>query len=369
MKVSWRVICPTLAALCVCATVSVRSFAQPAPANRDLNKEDHSGTLPDGNQKDRVRKEHYCKVFSKRMVAGRIYLIDLVSGNGHIPAIAPHFDTWLRIEGSAMNTLAENDDSNGTYNSQIVFKPTRTNDYRIVVTTYAAPTQENPRIGTGPYNLRIVDFPERAEYSVTRQGAEVKGIIDDFHVGDREVLVRRAGNMLPPPRRRITRERQANPYLRRGTTTYCNVFVSDVTSTLGGEFPRMKDGEEIVANDMYDWAAKEQAPAETGWYPLPTGGEFLPARAGRQADRVQPGRLAQQLANQGMIVVAIWKNPRRGHSGHTAIVVPHAWNGQYDHANGPKIAQAGGQNHNLANAADGFHGVPLTAVRYFYRYR
>jgi hypothetical protein len=80
---------------------------------------------------------------------------------------------------------------------------------------------------------------------------------------------------------------------------------------------------------------------------------------------------AQELANQGRVVVASWKNSEkdgyhRG-AGHMAIVRPEALPRSVIHERGPQITQAGGQNYNSNTVAYAFRGRAWQKheVRYF----
>jgi hypothetical protein len=91
-----------------------------------------SGQLTKSDALDRVRQGHHAKVYDVRLSPGRSYTIDLISPKG--PGF---FDTWLRIEDSRGNVLANDDDSGDGLNARIVFTPNREDTFRLVVTSYS----------------------------------------------------------------------------------------------------------------------------------------------------------------------------------------------------------------------------------------
>lgn len=93
-----------------------------------------SGAITRFDPQDRVRRGCHAKVYNFQMAPGRSYTIDVMSGNGH--SGPGFFDTFLRIEDSAGNQIAYNDDGGEGFNSRLVFRPTRADNYRLVVTTY-----------------------------------------------------------------------------------------------------------------------------------------------------------------------------------------------------------------------------------------
>jgi hypothetical protein len=79
--------------------------------------------------KDRIRVGSYHKIYNVKMEAGSTYTIDMVTHK------ETFFDNYLRLEDSAGNNLAQDDDSGGNLNARIVFRPTRNDTYRIIATT------------------------------------------------------------------------------------------------------------------------------------------------------------------------------------------------------------------------------------------
>ena len=87
--------------------------------------------------KDRERTSCYARVYPFSFEAGKIYTLDLVSGDGkrgpHNPG---YFDTWLRIEDASGKSLVSNDDGGEGFNARIVFAAQTTGAVRLVVTSY-----------------------------------------------------------------------------------------------------------------------------------------------------------------------------------------------------------------------------------------
>lgn len=138
-------------------------------------------------------------------------------------------------------------------------------------------------------------------------------------------------------------------FLPRDGYTYCNIFAWDVTRAMGAEIPHwvtadgrptgVGQGRELNANATDQWLAKHGA--NYGWH------------------RVSAAE-AQTLANQGKPAVAVW-NSGSGSPGHVAMVRP----GTYDPAEGPTIAQAGGQNYNLTTVRVGFGRSRMDQIAYY----
>jgi hypothetical protein len=98
------------------------------------------GKLTKEDPPDKVRKSNPHKVHEYKMRAGSVYAIKLVSKNPQ------GYDAYLRIEDSAGKNLAEDDDSGGFPNAQILFLAPRDDAYRIIATAFS---------GEGDYTLTI----------------------------------------------------------------------------------------------------------------------------------------------------------------------------------------------------------------------
>ncbi len=113
-------------------------------------------------------------------------------------------------------------------------------------------------------------------------------------------------------------------YRPTATSTYCNIFLSDVTKALGCEIPHWWNGREVTANTMARWLAGEEG-KQNGWTPVSR-------------------RDAEIAANSGQVAVAVWGNPQG--VGHVALVVPSSDETQ--------IAQAGRVNFSRGSLESGF---------------
>jgi hypothetical protein len=88
---------------------------------------------------DKLRPRCYHKVHVVPLEKGAVYTIDMAS---------TVFDAFLRIEDSRGVMLAQDDDSGGNNNARIVFRPTATDRYRLIATTFSD-------FQTGPYTLMV----------------------------------------------------------------------------------------------------------------------------------------------------------------------------------------------------------------------
>lgn len=145
-------------------------------------------------------------------------------------------------------------------------------------------------------------------------------------------------------------------YQPRNGSTYCNIFLWDVTSALGCEIPHYVDSAtgaprsypdvsgawEMNANATHDWLLN--AGQEYGW---------------REISEAE----AQALANAGQPVVSAWKNTSGG-SGHVQIVCP-SEDGGYDATRGPTVAQAGRTNTGYTYQSSIYGSSRRGSVRYF----
>ena len=94
----------------------------------------------------------------------------------------------------------------------------------------------------------------------------------------------------------------------------------------------------LLANAQFDWLSDKGRAA--GWTP------------------VADGVAAQDLANQGHVVVAVCQNPDPKKPGHIAIVRPGSKTPEQIAAEGPDVVQAGGTNFNSGSLKRGFANHP-----------
>jgi hypothetical protein len=87
----------------------------------------HTGRLTGNEPFDKVMKASYCTILPNKLDKENTYLFDLRSRD---------FDAYLRIEDKSGKQLAADNDSGGGRNARIIFTPPRTEDYRIIVTSF-----------------------------------------------------------------------------------------------------------------------------------------------------------------------------------------------------------------------------------------
>jgi thiol-disulfide isomerase/thioredoxin len=110
-----------LLATLLAATNAPRTSGQAKANFKDIKID---GTLAADDPNDPQRNTP-CKIHVVALKAGQRYTIDMI-GRG--------FDAFLRLEDKAGKQLAEDDDSGGDLNAQIVFNCTMDGDYRIFCT-------------------------------------------------------------------------------------------------------------------------------------------------------------------------------------------------------------------------------------------
>ena len=86
------------------------------------------GKLEASDPKDASRTECYCKIYAIKLESGKTYQVDCKSA----------WDNWLRIEDAKGKQLAEDDDSGGGTDAQVVFECKTSGEYRIIVTSFDA---------------------------------------------------------------------------------------------------------------------------------------------------------------------------------------------------------------------------------------
>jgi hypothetical protein len=132
--------------------------------------------------------------------------------------------------------------------------------------------------------------------------------------------------------------------------THCSAFVAEACRRLGIYLLRPPEHRtELLANAQYDWLFKSGK--EYGWTQVPDG------------------HRAQRLANEGYLVVAVFKESDPKRHGHIAIVRPSTKSSAQIDAEGPQVTQAGGHNARSTSLKRGFGNHPdawgKQKVRYF----
>jgi len=125
----------------------------------------------------------------------------------------------------------------------------------------------------------------------------------------------------------------------RAMSSHCSGFVAAVCNNFNIYILRPPDHpQEYLANAQFDWLRDHGA--TYGWMLVNT-----------------PDK-AQQLANQGLLVVVTYKNPQYHKAGHIAIVRPYEKNEELIHEEGPQIIQSGMQNYSSTSLKIGFKHHP-----------
>ena len=127
----------------------------------------------------------------------------------------------------------------------------------------------------------------------------------------------------------------AGPSRDPAHSTHCSAFVAAACQRLGVPMLHPPDHPQtLLANAQFDWL-KAQGP-QNGWRQLNAASD------------------AQAFANQGQLVVAVFKHPDPGHPGHIAIVRPASKTADQIAAEGPDVIQAGGHNYRQTSVRQGF---------------
>lgn len=117
--------------------------------------------------------------------------------------------------------------------------------------------------------------------------------------------------------------------------THCSAFAAAVGLKLDIYLLRPPDhSATLLANAQYDWLAGDGA--AQGWKPVKTM------------------TAAQERANEGELVVAVYKESDPKKSGHIAIVRPEVKSRDAIAKEGPQIIQAGMENFNSTSLKEGF---------------
>jgi hypothetical protein len=125
----------------------------------------------------------------------------------------------------------------------------------------------------------------------------------------------------------------------KGAHTHCSAFAAAAAEKLGVYLLHPPEhSADLLANAQQDW--------------LRAGGTNF----GWQA--VNSPQAAQQLANEGQLVLITCKNSNPDESGHIAIVRPSAKSEAEIRAEGPQIIQAGGHNYASTSTKQGFKYHP-----------
>jgi hypothetical protein len=124
-----------------------------------------------------------------------------------------------------------------------------------------------------------------------------------------------------------------------GKSTHCSAFAAALGERLGVYLLRPpQHGQILLASAQAEWFHQKDG-IDKGWKPL--GG-------------ANPAQTAQELANQGMLVVIVYESPNPHTPGHIVIVRPSNKSAEALAREGPQIAQAGARNDSSYPAALAF---------------
>ena len=217
----------------------------------------------------------------------------------------------------------------------------------------------------------VIDADVPWNNSTNRSAANYEAVLDYFNVGNRK-------RSQPPSLLENARYRPTFNTAKRRWSTFCNIYVHDVTRAMWASVPHWVQQRgrwhELTANATFDWL-RTTGPSRgwiqidarvCGWIqrqnqtrasvprPVPAitnslsnvAQQISRAQHSNQALLLQPSYIAQQFANKGLPVVAALKNA--GGIGHVAMVRPERGNKRgVIRTNGkfiPRTAQAGGSN-------------------------
>jgi hypothetical protein len=122
--------------------------------------------------------------------------------------------------------------------------------------------------------------------------------------------------------------------------THCSAFAAAAADALGIYLLHPPEHSTVLlANAQFDWLPSDEG-REAGWSPVASPLD------------------AQQVANTGELVVAVFQNPDKTQSGHIAIVRPAAKSAADILAKGPQITQAGFTNYRSGELIRGFDHHP-----------
>ena len=167
---------------------------------------------------------------------------------------------------------------------------------------------------------------------LTADGEKLVRFLDSMHVEEHWI----AGAIVEWR----TGEPTGKPITDGGKHTHCSQFTSAACDRLGIYILRPPEHRgTLLANAQFDWLPSDDGKAN-GWSP------------------VKDGSAAQEIANRGALVVAVFKNPDPKKSGHIAIIRPSTKSDAEIKAEGPQVTQAGGTNMTSGTLKRGFGNHP-----------
>jgi hypothetical protein len=145
-----------------------------------------------------------------------------------------------------------------------------------------------------------------------------------------------------------------DPTATKGIKTHCSAFVASVCKQQDIFIPHPPN-KGSLANAQYDWLFSAEGYTK-GWRQI----------------KEKIFETAQQYANKGMIVVAVYKNTNAAKPGHIALVMPDETTEETLNKKGTTMIQAGRINGNSIFFRQGFErhitswDAALTEVAFFY---
>jgi hypothetical protein len=184
---------------------------------------------------------------------------------------------------------------------------------------------------------------------ITPQGNQLAAILDSMNVEKRwlahEHINWETGEADEPA-----------TYTGPGKSSHCSAFAAAVGERLNVYMLRPPDHSQILlASAQAEWF-HDKSGTNSGWKPI------------QGADH---DRWAQELANQGNLVVIVYESPDPHKPGHIVIVRPSDKSLDALHKDGPQIAQAGMENYNSSIAANSFNHHPgawPNGVHYYWHF-
>jgi hypothetical protein len=89
-------------------------------------------------------------------------------------------------------------------------------------------------------------------------------------------------------------------YQKNSTTTFCNIYVSDVTAALGVPIPRWLNGEKMRATTILGWIQTSEA-IEHGWHMVSAEEAQSKANLGIPTVAITPGHIGMIVPGEGRV--------------------------------------------------------------------
>ncbi len=140
--------------------------------------------------------------------------------------------------------------------------------------------------------------------------------------------------------------------------THCSAFTAAACERMNIYIlrpPQHKQG--LLANAQYDWLKTDEA-YKAGWRPISGNDEFAVYNS------------AQEYADKGYVVAAVFQNPDKHKPGHAALIMPDERTIGKIKEEGPEVIQAGQHNYAGASLIVGFKNHitkwPETGIEFYY---